>query len=175
LITGCSGELTNYSSSTAKMPVTSWIKLFDMTDSLMHQPLSHIRKGIRMIKSLVRVQKLAQFRVLEVLLVQAPHVAFKPIVQLLQVEEVLAADLDRVPDFFNRDEIRVFDDLLVEDLKPEFHASDRIVLECDFVAFAFFEWACEEFAPIIVAGGGEKFLPGDFESTSSKHRVFAIG
>jgi len=91
------------------------------------------------------------------------------------MEQILAAQLDRVPDLLDGYEIRVFNQGAVEDTQPELHACNTVVFERDFVAVGFLETAVQKPLPVIVAGDVEQGLAGDFEACCAEWWVSAIG
>ena len=128
------------------------VALLNMCSHLMGQLLRDIPKRRSMIEGLTRIQKLLQIIHLESLLIHLRPICLEPRVQLLQIEKVLAAQFDRVPNLLDGDEIRVFDQIVVEDAKPELHAGNGVVFEGDLIAARLLETAAEKALPVIVAG-----------------------
>lgn len=80
-----------------KMTKPRGVELLNMSRYLVSQSLRNIRKSLRMFQRLTRIQQHPQIIRLETLLIHLRPIRLEPRIQLLQMKQVLAAQLDRVP------------------------------------------------------------------------------
>lgn len=114
------GKLTNGSAWDMKLSMTAWIVLLNVATTSMRHLLGDVRESGGMIKSfrVSGIEELLEVIHHEVRLVESRPVRLKILVQLLNVEEVLSAERDRIINLLSLNQIRIVDKIAMQSAEP---------------------------------------------------------
>ncbi len=125
-----------------------------------------------MIECLSGVEKLFELTHLETLLVKARLVHGKPLIWLLDMEEVFSGEPDRVPNLLSVNQVRIIDERAMQGSKPQLDTENSIFVDFYKVTASFLELTDKH--SLEEGGNFHQDLMRDFHHGGLENRMVSI-